>query len=287
MGDYSLGFLGANGWAYDLMEYARFGSWQSPRSDYGADYVSQYPFGKLSSYVLEALARFSARCRDRDRGRTLVHLLTEFIELHQLKLPNVGPDACQLIERHGSEFTEWSVDHLINMWGRHSNERVQRLCMDILAYVAPLRAAKFLLETAVSPSVANSVRTGASIALGEIRHPQTAQRLAAAMKDPSTDKTCLDWAFSTLYALPADWASVSDYIDRLLAEDSEPANQLRYSLALKGDDRCQADLIDSCFGTRSLVGIRKPCLSRASRGGCRRRLGALCHVCRGRPCRRG
>ncbi|MCG8430172.1 MAG: TIR domain-containing protein, partial [Candidatus Omnitrophica bacterium] len=239
----ALGFLGADEWAETLVRYARTGHWK-PLSDHKIETVSRYPFEKLSSYVLEAFTRFVAKCTNRHESERILRLLTDFMELQQSELPYCYPDSYQLVARHSSEFNEWSVDPIISFWGEHSEDWLQELCMHILGEIAPLRAAKFLLETAISPSASASVRKSASIALGEIRHQHAAQRLLNALRDPSTDKTYLHWAFSTLYAVPLDWSGTSDYIDNLLAQDSEWANQLRYSLALKGDNRCQAELIE-------------------------------------------
>lgn len=240
----ALGRLGADGWSYDLVGYAKFGMWRFDDSN-GLIPISIYPFEKLSSYVLEALARFAAKAAKPERASSIINQLTDFIELRKEKLPQFGEgDSHTLVARLGPEFTERSVDAMIEQWGNSADERLQRLCTEVLRDVAPLRAAKFLLQKATSPAASDSVRRGASIALGELRVPQVAQRLADALRDAATDRTHLDWAFSTLYAVSADWSGLSDYADELLANENEQANQLRYSLALKGDDRCRKELIE-------------------------------------------
>lgn len=240
----ALGRLGADGWSYELVKYAKSGRWGFD-DDSGLERVSMYPFEKLSSYVLEALARFAAKAANRERAHSLCRELTDLIQLREEMLPHYGAgNSHMLVSRLGPEFTERSVDAIVAQWGNSTDERLQGLCTEVLRDVAPLRAATFLLKTATSPTAFDSVRRGASIALGEIRVPQVAQRLAAALKDPATDRTHLDWAFSTLYAVPADWSGLSDYVNELLAYDNQPAKQLSYSLALKGDDRCSKELID-------------------------------------------
>lgn len=238
----ALGRLGVDGWSYHLIEYAKFGIWRYD-DDSGLNRVSKYPFEKLSSYVLEALARFAARAADPDKARSIFSQLTDFIQLREEKLPT-HRNTYTLVAQHSPEFTERSVDAMIEQWGNSTDERLQRLCTEVLRDIAPLRAAKFLLQTATSPAASDSVRTGASIALGEIRVPQVAQRLADALRDAATDRTNLDWAFSTLYAVPADWSGLSGYADELLANENQQANQLRYSLAFKGDDRSRKELIE-------------------------------------------
>jgi HEAT repeat protein len=240
----ALGRVGADGWSYELIKYAKYGIWRLDDSS-GLHRLSLYPFEKLSSYLLQALARFAAKAADPNRARSMFRQLTEFIQLREERLPHFGAgDSHMLIAQLGPEFTERSVDAMIEQWGNSTDELLQRLCTELLRDIAPRRAAKFLLEKAMSPAASDSVRRGASIALGEIRVPQVAQRLADTLKDAATDRTHLDWAFSTLYAVPADWSGLSGYADELLGYDNEQAIQLRYSLAFKGDDRCLKELIE-------------------------------------------
>ncbi len=142
---------------------------------------------------------------------------------------------------------------MIAHWGGSSNEDLQRLCTDILREVAPVRGARFLLETAISPKRSDSVRRGASLALAELRVPQVAQRLANALRDPKVDRTYLDWPFSTLSAFSVDWSGLSGYVDELLSHDNEQADQLHYSLAFRGDGRYQRDLVERLDDYRPLT----------------------------------
>lgn len=244
----SLGRLGANQWSYELERFARRGIWK-PDSD-APGRISNYAFEKISSYVLEALTRFAATAADRDNAERMFRDLASFIALRQTHLPNVLLSSYMLVERLSREFTVWSVDPLILHWGSSTDDDLQRLCTDILREIAPVRAAKYLLETAISPTKSESVRRGASFALGELRVPQVAQRLADTLRNPMVDRTFLDWAFSTLYAIPADWSGLSSYVEELLAQDNEQADQLHYSLAFKGDNRCQKDLIERLDDSR-------------------------------------
>lgn len=239
----SLGRLGAYGWADELEQYGRFGIWR-PRSALDFGLVSEYAFEKLSSYIIEAFTRFAALAVDPIHCHKMFAELTKVIELKQTRLSHVWPSGYELVQRNSNEFAEWSVNAIVEYWGRSENENLQRLCMDIFGAIAPLQAAKFLLETAISPDKSDVVRRSASIALGEIRLPQVAQDLAEALNNPSVDRKHLGWAFSTLYAVPAEWSGLSWYVDEVLTGDEHQACQLRYSLALKGDDRGRAQLID-------------------------------------------
>ncbi|HET6979025.1 MAG TPA: HEAT repeat domain-containing protein [Pyrinomonadaceae bacterium] len=235
----SLGRLGASRVAYELERYARCGKWSSR-----SDRFQEYPFEKLSSFVLEAFTRLTSLESDPETADTMFRDLTTLIELRESKLGRRIPNSYDIVENLSNEFVEWSVDPIIKHWGRSSNPDLQRLAVDLFRNVAPLSATDFLLETAIDPAKSASVRRGASIALGELRVPEVAQRLATVLRDPAVDRTYLDWAFSTLYAVvPAEWWGLSGYIDELLKHDNDQALQLRYSLALKGDDRCRKDLI--------------------------------------------
>jgi len=235
----ALGYLGANAWAFDLAEYAKSGIWAFQLPQYGknGEHISKYPFGKLASYVLEALARFVARSNEIN-NRALFKQLTEFLLLYNKEEPG-GPN---LVERHKHEFTGSSVDLLIDEWLRGSNVVLQELAADLLGSIAPVRAARYLLQVATSPSTPPSLQRSASVALGEIRHPVVAQLLADALRDEDTPKQNLEWAFSTLYAVPIDWTGTEAYVDEVLNSSEEPSAQLQYSLAMQGDSRCRTDL---------------------------------------------
>lgn len=241
----ALGRLGAYRWAPALDRYAKLGAWRTNFDDDDDDtLISDHAFHKLSSYVLEAFTRFTALSVDPAHAHRMFRELTDLIELRETRLRNRTPNSYDLVIRLSHEFAEWSVDALIEHWGGSENEHLQRLCMDVFRDIAPLQAANFLLQTAISPAKSDSVRRGASLALGEIRLPQVAQRLAEALKSPDVDRKHLGWAFSTLYAVPADWSGLSSYVDEVLTGDVSQACQLRYSLALKGDHRCRNDLIN-------------------------------------------
>lgn len=235
----SLGRLGAYGWAHELERYARCGIWK-PNSER----LSEYAFEKLSAYVLDAFTRFATLAVDPANAHQTFRELTSLMEFRESQLRNRWPNSYDLVRRLSHEFAEWSIDAIIEHWGQSENEDLQLLCMNVFRDIAPLQAANFLLETAISSTKSNLVRCGAAIALGEIRLPQVAQRLAETLKDPSVDRRHLGWAFSTLYAVPVDWSGLSWYVDEVLAGEPQQACQLRYSLAFKGDDRCRTDLID-------------------------------------------
>ncbi len=239
----SLGFLGAVRQASALVGYSRTGSWRNRFDDFDEDSgESPYEFAKLASYVLEALTRFLANAESADDSKNLVEMITAYVARFDVVRANRSPSAVDLIERHVHEFTGWSIDPVIAHWGQSENRELQLLCMRILGAVAPVRAARFLLKTAVSPSTEPRVRAEAAIALGEIRHQKAAELLAEALRDSSIDRTHLEWPLSTLYAVPIDWHGTESFVEEVLAGDGEPARQLRYSLALRGDRRVAAKL---------------------------------------------
>jgi hypothetical protein len=238
----ALGYIGASQWAFPLTEYAKSGMWRHELTRFGPDdeRVSTYPFGKLASYVLEALARFVARA-DESMGWALFRSLTDFAQLFDRELPS-GLSSSSLIKRHAHEFTGQSVDLLVNEWLRGPDGKLQELAADLLGNVASVRVARPLLELATSPAASALLRTSASIALGEIRHPTAARLLADTLRNPDTPKQHLHWAFSSLCAVPIDWSGTEANVEEVLSGSEEPAAQLHYSLAMRGDDRGRAAL---------------------------------------------
>ena len=238
----ALGIIGADWCASYLIKYLKYGLWiEDPNEYHIQSSVDKDHIAKLYSYVIPALAKFAAKSTDHNVSHTIFEYLADLItqkELNCYSFPGM------LITSIGHEFTPCSIDALINIWGNSEHEILQELCCEILGYIAPVRAAQYLLNKASSPATPDVIRRAASIALGEIRHPLAAEKLAIKLKHSGTDQTYLDWAFSTLYALPADWSGLSDYVDELLAYDNEQGCQLRYSLALKRDGRCQTTLVE-------------------------------------------
>jgi hypothetical protein len=239
----ALTYLGADKWAWDLAYYSTAGVWR-PGTRVEWDDVDRYAFGKTSAYVLEAIARFVANARTPERVHALFQLLTQFIEQRERHLPGDWPDSYHVAARQTGHFTGWVLDPMIALWGRGQNEALKTLCLKALEQVAPLRGAGFLLETATDQRAPSSVRTSASIALGELRHPGAAHLLADSLREPSVDRTDLAWAFSTMYAVPADWTGLEDYVDELLGFRGEVHARLCLSLALRKDRRIERRLID-------------------------------------------
>ena len=68
--------------------------------------------------------------------------------------------------------------------------------------------------------------TAPRIALGEFAILVPARLLADALRDPSVDRAHLDWAFSTLYAVPADWSGTDDFVETLIDGDLEVSARL-------------------------------------------------------------
>jgi hypothetical protein len=240
----ALGRYGASGWASDLSDFARSGSWaDSPRSYDDGGVRSKYHFAKYSSYVLEALTIFAAKAATKEDAARQLWALTEFAVLRQKELCNHTPDAYQLIAGHEYQFTPIVVDELIQQWHEHQDPQIVELCCGILGAIAPIRAGKFLLEVATSRTATKSQRVAASIALGEIRVPEVATRVAEAIRTPGTDRTYLDWAISSLFAVGVSWDGCDEFVDSISKSDTEPSSQLLYSRAVRGDVSVKSLLI--------------------------------------------
>jgi hypothetical protein len=239
----ALGYLGASGWDFELKEFARFGRLQDGDIHELRDHLSQYSFEKFSSCVVEALTRFAAKSKDPSDSRRMLESLTEFVEFRQAHY-TPWPNAYDLVERHAHEFTEIIVDPLISEWGRSSNEELQRLCLNILGHIAPVRATRFLLDVAISVDKSDLIRTSAAVALAEIRMSQVTDRVTVALGEKHEAQNFLDWPVSTLYAVSGDWSNFGTFVDEMSMNQNEQGAQLRYSFALKGDDRCKQYMID-------------------------------------------
>jgi HEAT repeat protein len=241
----ALGYLGASDWALSLVEFAKGAPWgQKSGASLGVDRVSGDDLELYYYHVATALARFAARSTDASRVRYVLGLLSDFTSLCDETIFYMSPSAYSAAGDVSGEFSDRTIDPVVKTWGRHSNVRLQKLSMDILAAIAPTRAAKFLIEIATAHEIDGSVRVAASIALGELRHPQAAARLADALRERTNREDELSWAYSVLYPLAADWPRLDDYRQAITAKDDEVAAQLLFSLSVAGDTRHSRELVD-------------------------------------------
>ena len=246
----AMGRLGADGWAWNIDRYACTGRWSRVSGERDDD-VSNYPYGKLWSYALVAQARFVARGRGQDTVATLFGPLDTALRRSRERARNVSPNALSEILGIAHEFTVRSVDPLIDRWGSDPDAELQKLCMDLLGRIAPLRASAFLMQVATDSGRADDVRLAASIALGEIRTQDTAERVAQAMAEADDHAGHLGWAATNLMAAGGDWSGSAAFVQRTLDGGGEPAAQLSYSLAVRGDDRCRAALVQGLSAATS------------------------------------
>jgi hypothetical protein len=238
----ALAWMGADQWADRLTGYARTGSWRS-LAQVDDDYISDYAFGKLAAYVIEALAVFAARSRSGADAAVAVSRLTELILLRDRYSPNVSPSAFQVAARHAEAFQGTTIDAIIAQWGTSPHEELRALCIEVLGHVASGRGARFLLDLAADPSATDRLRRLASIALGEARDARTAALLADHLRDPARRTPALVWAFSALRSVPADWRGLEGWEEEILQEGGEPGAQLAWSLALRGERRILPQLV--------------------------------------------
>ena len=241
----ALGYLRAYGWSFKLEEFCQTGRWNGRPN---LEEPNHYAFGKLASYVVEALARFSSF------GPEYYSLsqLRRFMLFDKKHRPNVTPDAFYLVRRRAADFGPNTVDYFVDAWNEDHSEEWRGLTCEILAQMCSVRSAKFLLEIATSQAIELSVRTSASIALGNIQDIKVAQRVADCVRAGVSGIDKLDWAFSSLRRLSVDWSGTDEFAENILSrrEDDEPACQLRYSFAPAGDLKVRNnlnDLLDSRF----------------------------------------
>jgi hypothetical protein len=248
----ALGRLGADGWAWDVEHHARTGRWHRLETERRGEW-SDYAYGKLWSCGVEGLTHMLARCTDRARIDTLVRLLDEVIQHQQEHLPNAGLSAVTFVIGLASELNERHVDPIVATWGEHADAARRQLCGALLAAIAPVRVAPFLLSVATDPAAPAEVRTWASVALGELRSRTVAEQLSRTLAQPGIDITELDFAASTLYAAGGEWSANPAFYQAVAGNSHEPGSQLRYALAVRGDARCREKSVADLDSKQSFV----------------------------------
>ena len=240
----ALGRLGADGWWHEIERYSRSGNWRTGELT-ERERIYHYAFDKLAPYTLQAAVRLCGRTRKDGRRSDMHDYLTSYFDLFESTLANRFPDASHLVGSLSRELKPASVDPLVKSWARRTGQEWRSLVLSLLRDMRAVRSARFLLEVATDPTLDISLRISASIALGELRDVQVADRVAQHIRSGKRDTDSLHWAYSALRMVPIDWSGCERFEDELLAGgDSEPALQLRYSLALAGDMRVRDALID-------------------------------------------
>jgi HEAT repeat protein len=185
--------------------------------------INDYPFGKLYSYTIEALARLFAKSGD----KATIEYLTGFSLLSAERKGWLYVDMS--IERGFEDLTPAAADGLIDEWLRGKE---QHLRIHALSGVARLRLRRTLpaIASVLSDEAENNdVRREAGITLGAIGSSAAAQNLADVLiRTP--ENPAINWAFSTLYAHPIEWPDCSRHIASALASDAETRQQMLLSL---------------------------------------------------------
>ena len=245
----AVGWLGADGWANDLDHKVCKGRWERYDHDRAAD-INEYAYGKLWSYGVRALALFASQAPNTGRARHLLHLLDRALLRQLQEKPNVAPNGIQHVEDFAHRFSERQVDALLDLVRTGTNEQTRCLYLQLIGTIVPVRAARHLLAIANSPEETLRVRESASIALGEIRVAAASELLADVIRKAEGDLSALAWAASTLFAAGGQWSDNPTFYNSIAQGQGEPAVQLQYALAVRGDHRCIDDVIAALDHTK-------------------------------------
>lgn len=184
--------------------------------------INDYSFGKLSEYVVEALARGFARTGDPSE---LEHL-GKFMELCAEK--GRGGYAETAFGRAFEDLTPAAADALIACWLPRPDGPYARLALRGLGRLrlrrASVAAVSYLFDGR------DDVSEAAGICLGNTGCDTVARKLAEAL-GANTTNTGTAWAFSMLYSRDTDWPNGEQYLAELLPGNSEIAGRMLVSAA--------------------------------------------------------
>lgn len=239
----ALGFLGVSSlWAGQFSDFAQCGNWDERNS---VREVDRYALEKLSPATIRTLVRFMGRVSSNYNAQRLLRILTDLVFLIEQEFASHSPTSYDRVQAVRHDFSNQSLDALMQQWGEHKDRELQKTCFAIIGELAPRRATSFLLEVVSTHQETDpELSAFASLALGEIRHREVADRVAEACKayDDSRRPTPLLYAFSALYPALTDRYAADKTVETVLG--SGYPYVLRYSLALCGDGRCQESLVE-------------------------------------------
>jgi HEAT repeat protein len=219
------GYLGHEDAQWNIERLAKY-------DDLGRDgiVVNRYSFGKLYTYVVEALTRFFAKSGD---GTTIKHL-TEF-SLFSVEQTENWFYVDMSIARGLRDSSPAAADGLISEWLRHQEQHLRINALEGLASLRLGRTIPAIISVLSDKAESDEIRQKAGIALGAIGSAAAAQSLADILAG-NPQGPGIDWAFSTLYAQPIEWPDCSRQIASTLSSyGGEVRQQMLLSLGWRGD----------------------------------------------------
>ncbi|MCF4129680.1 hypothetical protein [Methylobacterium sp. SyP6R] len=250
----ALGFLKSGNWSYFLQDLAYTGEWITDRSQVAGNY-DRYYFGKLSSYVIEALVRFAGSATTPDNRRYILEQLRDLTQIYEEMEPSRSRYG-SIIRAVDHELSPACVDGLIHCYNQSSSVSWREITCDVLQEARSVRSVRFLLGTIGEYSeIGHQRRVSASIALGELRDKHVASLVAEYIRQKGAGYGYLDWAYSSLRMVPIDWSGTEGFAERILSseEDNEIRCQLLYSLALAGECQYESQFVSMLDSKHSFV----------------------------------
>jgi HEAT repeat protein len=224
----ALGHFGYDALQWDIERLAKHDTVDVIR-DMDDAIVNEYSFGKLYTYVIEALARFFSKNGD---VNTIKHL-TEF-SLFSAEQKRDWFYVDMSIERGFEDLTPGASDGLVKEWLRHSEQHFRVHALGGLARLRLQRTLPAISSVLSNASEESNVQREAGIALGGFGSSAAARSLVDLL-NRNLGGPGIIWAFSTLYAQPVEWPDCSCQIASALESDDEVRQQMRVSLGWRGD----------------------------------------------------
>jgi hypothetical protein len=230
----SLGQMGADGWARDIIE-AVFGP------DDNVFYVSTYTIEKLGPYAAKALARMVARESREDRVSSDLWFLNKFLKKiwNNGKINELYPAGESSLESnvaHGlSEITPVAVTPLGEEWLRGDWGFTQRLAAGAIGKLRLDRSAKTLAACLLEDSREVDVRWECASALMDFGTRSAMVALRPALKLYEQTERLRDailWAYSALFVYAPEFPIDEDLVRAIIARGGEAKAQLVYGFGV-------------------------------------------------------
>jgi len=224
----ALGYLGSDGWAFDIVQFAQCREWaiqevRHPSHDY---------LNKFACYAFQALVRMT---RGQDSGDRISRCLRLFGALlavcEEAGTARPSPWDIYLVQHN---LGPRAADALISEWLGSKNVFLQEAGVDALGNLRLNRTIPVLLGVMENPSLDESVRRTAGVNLGQFGNPAAATELARRLERDAR-LPGFQWAFSALYGQRVDWPECGELVAATLeGRNAEVAAQMSYSLACRG-----------------------------------------------------
>ena len=171
----ALGFLGGDGWAFAIAEFAQYRQWivQNP----GFQGPDKYYLGKFYHFAIQALIRMTALLTVADDIERCLQASKDLLAVCENVLGKARVSTWDIrhVQHH---FPPRAADPIIQTWIRGDSPLLQECGVDALGHIRLNRTLDFLLDVLENRAFSDTMRQSAGISISQFASGVAAAQLA-------------------------------------------------------------------------------------------------------------